>query len=136
MTVADADVRTVGGSVDTAMQQDDNSSQGDLVTALAGGQAGHERAVAQQTRRVVMASMGVMQDQKAFRKKTRAIALSAALVLLVLLGPLVWWAGDILFDDQRTLTTGLTLQLSLLIFFFAAAVLGAVVLAGWLRRRS
>ncbi len=134
MTVADTDVPTVGGSVDTAMQQDENSAKGDLVAALAGGQAGHERAVAQQTRRVVMASLGVMQDQKAFRKKTRAIALSAALVLLVLLGPLVWWAGDILLDDQRT--TGLTLQLSLLIFFFAAAVLGAVVLAGWLRRRS
>ncbi|MDE3200804.1 MAG: hypothetical protein KGN79_07770 [Acidobacteriota bacterium] len=134
MTVAGADVRAVGGSVDTAMQQDENKTQGDFVTALAGGQAGHERAVAQQTRRVVMASMGVMQDQKAFRKKTRAIAVAAALVLLVLLAPLIWWAGDILLDDQRT--TGLTLQLSLLIFFFAAAVLGAVVLAGWLRRRS
>lgn len=116
------------------MQQDESNPQGDFVAALAGGQAGHERAVAQKTRRVVMASMGVMQDQKAFRKKTRAIALAATLVLIVLLAPLIWWASDNLFDDQHT--TGLTMQLSLLIFFFAAAVLGAVVLAGWLRRRS
>ena len=116
------------------MNQDKETKDRDFVTALAGGQAGHERAIAQKTRRVVMASMGVMQDQQAFRKKTRALALAAFLVIIVLLGPLVWWAGDTLLDEQRL--TGLTGQLSLLIFFFAAAVLGAAMLAGWLRRRS
>jgi polyferredoxin len=116
------------------MKHKEPTSQSDFVSALAGGQAGHERAVAQQTRKVVMTSLGVMQDQKTYRKKSRAVAISVFIVLVVLLGPLVWWAGDTLLDEQRL--TGMTGQLSMLIFFFAAALLGAAVLAGWLRRRS
>lgn len=114
--------------------KNDADADRDLVKSLAGVEANRECATAHRTRRVVMASLGVMQEQKAGQRRNRALALAAILVLVFLLGPLVWWAVDRLNAGGRL--TDLAGEFSLWIFFVGAALLASALLAGWLRSRS
>jgi hypothetical protein len=106
----------------------------ELVAAIAGGQAGRERAVAHRTRRVVLASLGVMQEQKAGRRRIRAVAIAAILLVLLAVGPLVWWAVDNVIAGEHL--GDLTSQFSLWVCIFCPALVAAALVAGWWKRRS
>jgi len=106
----------------------------DVVAALAGVQAGRDRDVAYRTRRVVMASLGVMNEQKAGRRRIRAVALAAILLVLLALGPLVWWAIDNLFAGEHL--GDLTCQFGLWVCILCPALVAAALVAGWLKHRS
>jgi len=111
-----------------------SSREADVHAALAGQQADRERQVAQSTRRVVMASLGIIKEQKAGRRRVRAIAVASILVFFLIFGPLIWWAADNLISGEHI--GDLTCQLSLWACILCPALLAAAVVAGWLRHRS
>jgi hypothetical protein len=109
-----------------------SAARRDLLSALAGNQAGRERKVAHKTRRVVMASLGVMQDQKADRKKSRAVALAAVLLVLLALGPFIWRVADDLIGGE--LIGDIATQASLWVCILCPALIAAALVAGWSRK--
>ena len=126
-------MRRPGPAVGVA-QSRNSAAHGDLVKAMAGFGAERESATADRTRRVVMASAGVMQDQRAGRKRIRAMALAATLVVFFVVGPPVWWVADTLIEEEHL--TSLLSELAVWGFFSVTALLGSALLAGWLRRKS
>ena len=104
----------------------------DLLSSLAGNQAGRDRAVAHRTRRVVLASLGVIKDQKAGSKRGRAMAGASILLVIIAMGPFVWRIADDIVGGEHW--EDLATQASLWICLFFSAVLAALV-AGWMRQR-
>jgi hypothetical protein len=103
----------------------------DLAASL--GDSERDRVVARTTRRVVMASMGVMQDQKAQGKRTRSVALAALVVLLLVIGPLAWLVVD--YFNSGGHIGDLTGEFTLWAGILCSALLAAALVAGWLRKR-
>jgi hypothetical protein len=106
----------------------------ELLSALAGRQSGRDCMVAFRTRRVVSASHGLMQEQKAGRKRIRAVALAATTLVVLALGPLVWWAVDDLIAGERW--RDLPSQVAMWVSILCPALVGCALLAGWVRNRS
>ena len=116
------------------VQNRKSAAHGDLVEAMAGYGGERERAIADRTRRVVVASAGVMRDQRAGRKRIRAITLAATLVVFFIVGPPVWWIAETLIEEEHL--TSMVSELAVWGFFSVTALLGSALLAGWLRRKS
>jgi hypothetical protein len=106
----------------------------ELARALSGKDADRDRAVAQQTRRVVLASLGVIKDMNAGHRRNRAVAIAATLLVFFVVGPPVWWLADTLIEEER-LTSPVS-EIAVWGFLMSTAVLGSALLAGWLRRKS
>jgi hypothetical protein len=109
-------------------------SDRDLLAALTGTEASHERAVAHRTRRVVAASLGVMQDQKQGLRRSRSLALASILLVILAMGPFVWHVTDDLIGGEHW--SDMATQTSLWVCILLPAVLAAALVAGWLRRDS
>jgi hypothetical protein len=124
-------VKTIEMAGNSGTQADQDR---DVLAALAGNQAGRERAVAFRTRRVVMASHGVMQDQKAGRKRGRSLALASILLVVLAMGPFVWRISDDIIGGEHW--NDVATQVSLWICIFFPALLAAALVAGWMRKRS
>jgi len=105
----------------------------DLLSALTGTQANRECQVAWQTRRVVSASHGLMKEQAAGRKRIRAVALAAIVLVVLGLGPLVFWAVDSLIAGEHL--SDATSQLALWVCILCPALVACALLAGWVRNR-
>jgi hypothetical protein len=103
----------------------------DLLEALAGKQAGRDRAVAENTRRVVLASAGVMRDQRADRKRSTSLALAGILLVLLALGPFVWRVADDIIGGEHW--SDIATQTSLWVCVACPALLAAALVAGWSR---
>jgi hypothetical protein len=124
-------VKTIGLSGNQGSSPDSNR---DLLAALTGGQAGLDRAVAYKTRRVVMASLGVMQDQKAGRKRTLSLAVASVLLVFLAMGPFVWRVTDDIIGGEHW--EDIATQVSLWICILLPAVVAAALVAGWMRQKS
>lgn len=124
---------TTGPALNAA-HEDGRVAHRDLADAMAGFNGDRDRAVADRTRRVVMASAGLMQEQRADRKRIRAMALAATLVVLFVVAPPIWWIAETLIEEEHL--TSLVSELAVWGFFSITALLGSALLAGWLRRRS
>jgi hypothetical protein len=127
-------VKTAEWAENAANPEARGAESAELLAALAGKRAARDCAVAQTTRRVVRTSLGVMQDQEAGRKRSRALALAALVLILLALGPFVWRVTDDLIGGEHL--SDLATQTSLWICLLCPAVLAAVIVAGWARRRT
>jgi hypothetical protein len=92
-----------------------------------------DRAVAHTTRRVVMASLGVLNEQKEGRRRGRSLALAAILILLLAIGPLAWLAVDHIISGGHM--GDLATEFSLWVCILCPALLAAALVAGWLRKK-
>lgn len=116
------------------VRENGGAAHRDLAEAMAGLSGDRDRATADRTRRVVMASAGLMQEQQAGRKKIRAMAIAATLVVFFVVAPPMWWLADNVIEEQHV--TSVLSELAVWGFFSVTALLGSALLAGWLRRKS
>jgi len=123
----------IDGAAASSQENSNDRTKRDLLSSLAGNQAGRDRAVAHKTRRVVMASLGVMNDQKAGRKRSRAVAIAFILLVLLAIGPLAWHVADDLIGGEFISDTAA--QFSLWVCILCPAVLAAALVVGWARKR-
>ena len=106
----------------------------DLLNALGGLDANRQRQVANRTRRVVLSSQGVLQEQKKGVKRVRAFAIAAAIVILLLMAPLVWQVSDNLIAGEHL--GDMTSQFALWACVLCPTILAAALVAGWWRSRE
>jgi hypothetical protein len=76
----------------------------------------------------------VLKDQQSCRRRTRILALTSVVFILLGVTPLVWWTVDtIIADEHFSETTG---QIALWSCTLCPALIAAVLIAGWLHSQQ
>jgi len=82
----------------------------------------------------VLGSLGVIKEQDANKSRARAVAVAFAILLLLLIAPLLWEATDSLIAGEHFGDPGNLWSLWAAIA--CPTLLGAVIVAGWWRKRG
>jgi hypothetical protein len=90
--------------------------------------------VANRTRRVVLSSRGVLQEQKQGGKRRRAFAIAATILILLVIAPLVWQVSDNLIAGEHL--GDVTSQFALWACILCPTILAAALVAGWWKSRE
>ena len=106
----------------------------ELLSALSGLEANRERAVAHRTRRVVLGSLGLLNEEKQDRSRARGVAIAIAIVAVLVITPLIWEAVDLFIAGEHPGDP--VGQLILWACLACPSLLAAVLVAGWWKRRS
>jgi len=104
----------------------------DILTALSGLDANHDRAVARRTRRVVQSSMGVLRERDQSKARARALALGVTFVVILLITPHIWEATESFTAGEHLGDPGS--QLSLWACVLCPVLLASALIVGWWRR--
>jgi hypothetical protein len=104
---------------------------GEALSSLCGHDAERACALTQRTRQVVLASQGVLKDQQSCRRRTRILALTSVVFILLGVTPLVWWTVDTIIADEHF--SEVTSQIALWSCTLCPALIAAVLIAGWTR---
>ena len=113
---------------------DSSEPSPDLLNALSGHDANRQRQVANRTRRVVLSSRGVLQEQNQGRKRRRAFAIAASILILLVIAPLAWQVSDNLISGEHL--GDATSQFALWAFILCPTILAAALVAGWWKSRD
>lgn len=117
---------------ESAIPKKQTGGDSELLASLSGRRAARDAAIANRTRRAVLGSIGVLEEQKAGHKRKRAVAIAGLLLAGLGMAPFAWRLADDLFGGAHI--CDLSTQLSLLICVFCPALVAAVLVAGWMRR--
>ena len=112
-----------------------NQSQNqDVLSALAGTDAGRDRVVANRTRRVVLSSLGVMREEQEGRSRARGLAIAVLVLVPLLIAPLLWELTDSFIAGEHPGDPGS--QLALWGGIVCCTLLAAALVAGWWKNRA
>jgi polyferredoxin len=116
------------------LNPDAKTRSDEVISSLCGHEADRASALTQRTRQVVLASQGVLKDQQSRRRRTRALALTSVVFILLSVTPLIWWSVDIIIADEHF--SEVTGQIALWSCTLCPALIATVLIAGWMRRQQ
>jgi hypothetical protein len=123
-----------GDPPDSSSNSQDQPQNQDILSALAGTEAGRDRVVANRTRRVILSSLGVMREEREGRSRARGLALAVLVLVPLLIAPLLWEVTDSFIAGEHPGDPGS--QLTLWAGVVCCALLAAALVAGWWKNRA